>query len=62
MIYSQFYYIINDTTTIDSLKKIKIVPKKSGWELIKDAFGGNISYKWMLPVSIDLELNHESLY
>ena len=62
MIYSQFFLIINDTSTIDTLKKIKATPKKPAWQLIKDVFGGDFSYKWLLPLSIDIELTHEGLY
>ena len=64
MIFSQYYYIVEDTSTIDRMKKTQslIKNKKSRWEKVKEVFGGDFSYKWFLPIPIQFELTIESQY
>lgn len=63
MFSSQYYYISEDTTTIDKMKRtLNLNKKQAKWELVKQVFGGNFSIKWFLPLGIKHNLTIESQY
>jgi len=63
MFSDQLSCIMNNTSTIDKLKKnIDEKNVESSWDLIKEVFGGDFSLMWFVPFNNNAELTVESQY
>lgn len=62
MFFSQMSCVAQGTSTIDKLKGIEKATSKTGWQLVKEVFGGDFSISWFFPTRIQLELTIEEQY
>jgi len=54
--------VINNTSTIDILKKEKFEKEKTSSDILKEVFGGSFSLKWFIPTKVNYDLTIEHNY
>ena len=62
MVGDQLWLMYTNTSTIDKIKRTPKKKRRGFWVKLKAAFGGDFSWRWFLPITIDTPLNIEHEY
>ena len=62
MLSDQISSILEDTSTIDKLKKTELIKSNNAFTLIKNVFNNESKIRWLIPLRLNINLTLESQY